>query len=135
MTVTDKDIEEVIGCFVDVANETGVLGEIAKQYSEQRSLAIRIEGSSVKTGFILKDGRIANLREADKPTVLTTINRNVFWKIINTEDPRVAKMMIYNAVFCDENIKMTPPPGIGGGALHLENLILIFEQITRVIGG
>lgn len=135
MTVTDKDIEEVIECFVDVANETGVLVEIAKQYTDQRSLAIRIDGSQVKTGFILKNGQIANLREADKPTVLTTINRNVFWRIINSDNPAVAKALIYSSVFCDESIKMVPPPGVGGGALHLENLILIFEQITKVIGG
>jgi hypothetical protein len=135
MGVTDKDIAEVLTCFIDVANTTGALKTVTEQYKDERSLALSIEGSAVKTGFILKDGEIAYLQDKDLPTVTVVLDRNTFWKIINADNPSVAKGMIYNAVFLDETLKMVPPPGIGGGLLHFTNLVTIFEQITRIIGG
>ena len=135
MAVTDKDISEVIGCFVEVANATGALQAVTEQYKDNRSMALVIEDSAVTTGFILKDGGIALMGGTEKPTVAVFVNRNTFWKIINAENSRAAKTMIYNAVFLEESLRMVPPPGIGGGALHFANLVQIFEQITKIIGG
>jgi hypothetical protein len=135
MGVTDSDIAAVIGCFIDVANTTGALKGITEQYKDNRSLGLMIEGSAVKTGFILQNGEIAYLKGDDRPTVLVILDRNTFWRVINTESAPMAKSLIYQAVFLEETLKMVPPPGIGGGALHLTNLVTIFEQIHKVIGG
>lgn len=131
MTVKDEDIREVISLFIQVANDTGVLGDIAKSYRDHRSMGIRITDAGVRTGFVLREGKIVSMVDSDKPTVIVAIPKDVFWRIINADNPVEAKTLIYNGVFCDDTISMTPPPGMQGGALHLENLVLIFEKIVQ----
>jgi len=132
VTVKDEDIREVINLFIQVANDTGILGDIAKSYRDNRSMGIRITDAGVRTGFMLKDGKIVPMLASDKPTVIVAIPKDIFWRIINADNPVAAKTLIYNGVFCDDTISMTPPPGMQGGALHFENLVLIFEKIMQV---
>ncbi len=131
MTVKDDDIREVISLFIQVANDTGVLGDVAKSYRDNRSMGIRITDAGVRTGFMLKDGKIVPMQATDKPTVIVAIPKDTFWRIINADNPVEAKTLIYNGVFCDDTISMNPPPGMQGGALHFENLVLIFEKIVQ----
>lgn len=132
MSVKDEDVREVIDLFVQVANDTGILTSIAQSYRNDRSLGIRITDAGVKTGFMLQEGRIVLMSATDRPTVIVAIPKDVFWRVINAESPVAAKALIYNGVFCDDTISMNPPPGAQGGALHLENLVLIFERIMKV---
>lgn len=132
MTVKDEDIREVINLFIQVANDTGILGDIAKSYRDNRSMGIRITDAGVRIGFMLKDGQIVSMLASDKPTVIVAIPKDTFWRIINADNPVAAKTLIYNGVFCDDTISMNPGPGAQGGALHLENLVLIFEKIMQV---
>lgn len=133
--ITDEDIRDVTEAFVQIANKTGMLEDIMKDYQDKRSLAIKIMGSRFKTGFIFKDGRIRMLSDLDTPTVTVTMDKDMYWNIINSESSGIARARIFTAVFTEESIIVDPPPGVSGGALHIENVIKVFNSISKTVMG
>ena len=133
--ITDEDIRDVTEAFVQIANKTGMLEEVMSDYQDKRSLAIKIMGSRFKTGFIFKDGRIRMLSDLDTPTVTVTMDKDMYWNIINSESSGIARARIFTAVFTEESIIVEPPPGVSGGALHIENVIKVFNSISKTVMG
>lgn len=133
--ITDEDIRDVTEAFVQIANKTGMLEDIMKDYQDKRSLAIKIMGSRFKTGFIFKEGRIRMLSDLDTPTVTVTMDKDMYWNIINSESSGIARARIFTAVFTEESIIVDPPPGVSGGALHIENVIKVFNSISKTVMG
>ncbi|MFH0904239.1 MAG: hypothetical protein V1854_03515 [Methanobacteriota archaeon] len=133
--ITDEDIRDVTEAFVQIANKTGMLEDIMKDYQDKRSLAIKIMGSRFKTGFIFKDGRIRMLSDIDTPTVTVSMDKDMYWNIINSESSGIARARIFTAVFTEESIIVDPPPGVSGGALHIENVIKVFNSISKTVMG
>lgn len=133
--IADEDIRDVTEAFVQIANKTGMLEEIMRDYQDKRSLAIKIMGSRFKTGFIFKDGRIRMLSDIDTPTVTVTMDKDMYWDIINSESSGIARARIFTAVFTEESIIVDPPPGVSGGALHIENVIKVFNSISKTVMG
>lgn len=133
--IADEDIRDVTEAFVQIANKTGMLEDIMKDYQDKRSLAIRIMGSRFKTGFIFKEGRIRMLSDLDTPTVTVTMDKEMYWLIINSESSGIARARIFTAIFTEESITVDPPPGVSGGALHIENVIKVFNSIAKTVMG
>uniref|UniRef100_A0A6M3JXW0 Uncharacterized protein n=1 Tax=viral metagenome TaxID=1070528 RepID=A0A6M3JXW0_9ZZZZ len=133
--ITDEDIRDVTEAFVQIANKTGMLEEVMSDYQDKRSLAIKIMGSRFKTGFIFKEGRIRMLSDLDTPTVTVTMDKDMYWNIINSESSGIARARIFTAVFTEESIIVDPPPGVSGGALHIENVIKVFNSISKTVMG
>lgn len=133
--ITDEDIRDVTDAFVQIANKTGMLDEVMKDYRDKRSLAIRIAGSRYKTGFIFKDGKIKMLSDIDTPTVTVSMDKDMYWTIINSENSGIARARIFTAIFTEESIIVEPPPGMAGGALHIENVIKVFNSIAKTAMG
>ena len=133
--ITDEDIRDVTEAFVQIANKTGMLEDIMKDYQDKRSLAIKIMGSRFKTGFIFKDGKIRMLSDLDTPTVTVSMDKDMYWNIINSESSGIARARIFTAVFTEESIIVEPPPGVSGGALHIENVIKVFNSISKTVMG
>lgn len=133
--IMDEDIRDVTEAFVQIANKTGMLEEIMRDYQDKRSLAIKILGSRFKTGFIFKDGRIRMLSDLDTPTVTVSMDKDMYWNIINSESSGIARARIFTAVFTEESIIVDPPPGVSGGALHIENVIKVFNSISKTVMG
>lgn len=133
--IADEDIRDVTEAFVQIANKTGMLEDIMKDYQDKRSLAIKILGSRFKTGFIFKDGRIRMLSDIDTPTVTVSMDKDMYWNIINSESSGIARARIFTAVFTEESIIVDPPPGVSGGALHIENVIKVFNSISKTVMG
>uniref|UniRef100_A0A6M3M6I3 Uncharacterized protein n=1 Tax=viral metagenome TaxID=1070528 RepID=A0A6M3M6I3_9ZZZZ len=133
--ITDEDIRDVTEAFVQIANKTGMLEEVMSDYQDKRSLAIKIMGSRFKTGFIFKDGRIRMLSDLDTPTVAVSMDKDMYWNIINSESSGIARARIFTAVFTEESIIVEPPPGVSGGALHIENVIKVFNSISKTVMG
>jgi len=133
--IADEDIRDVTEAFVQIANKTGMLENIMKDYQDKRSLAIRIMGSRFKTGFIFKEGRIRMLSDLDTPTVTVTMDKEMYWNIINSESSGIARARIFTAIFTEESVTVDPPPGVSGGALHIENVIKVFTYIAKTVMG
>jgi hypothetical protein len=133
--IADEDIRDVTEAFVQIANKTGMLEDIMKDYQDKRSLAIRIMGSRFKTGFIFKEGRIRMLSDVDTPTVTVTMDKEMYWNIINSESSGIARARIFTAIFTEESVTVDPPPGVSGGALHIENVIKVFNSIAKTVMG
>lgn len=133
--IADEDIRDVTEAFVQIANKTGMLEDIMKDYQDKRSLAIRIMGSRFKTGFIFKEGRIRMLTDLDTPTVTVTMDKEMYWNIINSESSGIARARIFTAIFTEESVTVDPPPGVSGGALHIENVIKVFNSIAKTVMG
>lgn len=133
--ITDEDIRDVTEAFVQIANKTGMLEDIMKDYRDKRSLAIKIMGSRFKTGFIFKEGRIRMLSDLDTPTVTVAMDKDMYWNIINSESSGIARARIFTAIFTEETISVDPPPGVSGGALHIENVIKVFDSISKTVMG
>jgi len=133
--ITDEDIRDVTEAFVQIANKTGMLEDIMKDYQDKRSLAIKIMGSRYKTGFIFKDGKIRMLSDLDTPTVTVSMDKDMYWNIINSESSGIARARIFTAIFTEETISVDPPPGLSGGALHIENVIKVFNSISKTVMG
>jgi len=133
--IADEDIRDVTEAFVQIANKTGMLEDIMKDYQDKRSLAIRIMGSRFKTGFIFKEGRIRMLSDLDTPTVTVMMDKEMYWNIINSESSGIARARIFTAIFTEESVTVDPPPGVSGGALHIENVIKVFTYIAKTVMG
>lgn len=133
--ITDEDIRDVTEAFVQISNKTGQLSDIMKDYQDKRSLAIKIIGSRYKTGFIFKDGKIRMLSDLDTPTVTVSMDKDMYWNIINSESSGIARARIFTAIFTEETIYVDPPPGVSGGALHIENVIKVFNSIAKTVMG
>ena len=133
--IADEDIRDVTDAFVQIANKNGMLEDVMKDYQDKRSLAIRIMGSRFKTGFIFKDGKIRMLSDLDTPTVVVTMDKDMYWNIINSESSGIARAMIFTGIFTEESITVEPPPGVSGGALHIENVIKVFNIIAKTVMG
>ncbi len=133
--IADEDIRDVTEAFVQIANKNGVLDDVMTDYIGKRSLAIKILGSRFKTGFIFKEGRIRMLSDLDAPTVTVTMDKDMYWNIINSESSGIARARIYTAIFTEESVTVDPPPGVSGGALHIENVIKVFNQIAKTVMG
>ncbi len=133
--ITDEDIRDVTEAFVQIANKTGMLEDIMKDYRDKRSLAVKIMGSRFKTGFIFKEGRIRMLSDLDTPTVTVAMDKDMYWNIINSESSGIARARIFTAIFTEETISVDPPPGVSGGALHIENVIKVFNSISKTVMG
>jgi len=132
--ISDNDVTEITQAFVQIANEEGKLTHIVEQY-RSRSLAIRILGTHIRTGFIIKEGKIQMLNELDRPTITVTMDKITYWDVINSTDAKLARAKIYTAVFTEEGITMDPPPGTQGGALHLQNVMAVFSQLSQIVMG
>lgn len=133
--ITDENIRDVTEAFVQIANKTGSLDEIMKAYQDKRSMAIKITGSRFRTGLMFKDGKLRILSDIDTPTVTVTMDKEMYWNIINAESAGLARAMIYTAIFTEESIIVEPPPGVSGGALHIENVIKVFNLIAKTVIG
>jgi len=133
--ITDSDIKEITECFVEVVNKTDELGSIAKSYKDDRSLAMQIAGTKIDTGFIIDDGKLRMLKLVDKPTVRVVMDKNVYWDILNSSNSGLARAKIFTCIFTEESIKVYPPPGVGGGMLHIENIVQIFDIIAKQVMG
>lgn len=129
--ITDNDINELTECFVEIVNKTGELETITQSYKDKRSLAIQIVGTKINTGFIIDDGELRMLDGVDKPTIKVTMDKNTYWDILNSPSSGLARAKIFTCVFTEESITVSPPPGIGGGMLHIENVVKIFSIIAK----
>lgn len=133
--ITDEDIKEITECFVEIVNNTGELEEITKNYNDERSLAIKIAGSEISTGFIIDNRKLRMLETVDKPTVEVVMDKNTYWDILNSTNSGLARAKIFTCVFTEESIMVTPPPGANGGMLHIENVVQIFDIIAKQVMG
>jgi len=131
--IQDSDIKRLTELFVEIGNRDGGLNRIFEQYRDSRSLAIRITDSKYQTGFIFRDGRIHLLTVLDKPTVTISMDKLTYWNIATASTVQEARARIFAGVFTNETIRIDPPPGIGGGVLHVQNLVRIFTQIAKVV--
>jgi len=59
----------------------------------------------------------------------------MYWNIINSESSGIARARIFTAIFTEESITVDPPPGVSGGALHIENVIKVFTYIAKTVMG
>lgn len=134
--ITDDDIKEITECFVEIVNKTGELETITRSYKDKRSLAIQIVGTMISTGFIIDDGKLRMLNDGvDKPTIKVTMDKNTYWGVLNSTNSGLARAKIFTGVFTEESIMVSPLPGIGGGMLHIENVIQIFDIIAKQVMG
>ena len=131
--ITDDDITEITECFVEIVNKTGELKTITQNYKDERSLAIQITGTKINTGFIIDDGKLRMLENVDKPTVKVAMNKNTYWDILNSTDSGLARAKIFTCIFTEESIAVSPPPGLDGGMLHIENVVNIFNIIAKQV--
>jgi hypothetical protein len=151
--ISDEDIEEIVGLFIEVANATDALDEVMKDYQD-RSLGIKIWDSRYNTGLILQNGRLRALKTLDRPTCVVTIDKNTFWKVLNldkraVEQPgdkdlppdkrqqvihnrlaELRRLTIYTAFFTERTIDLSSEDG--DIQIHSENLIKIFSKIAEV---
>jgi len=132
--ITDDDLKEITECFVEIVNKTGELETIAQNYTDH-SLAIQITGAKVNAGFIIDNGKLRLLDVVDKPTIKVTMDKNTYWDILNSKSSGLARAKIFTCVFTEESITVSPPPGIGGGMLHVENVVKIFGIIAKQVMG
>jgi len=133
--ITDNDINQITECFVEIVNKTGELEAIAQSYNDKRSLGVQITGTKINTGFFIDNGKIRMLNGVDKPTVKVTMDKNTYWDILNSKSSGLARAKIFTCVFTEESITVVPPPGIGGGMLHVENVVKIFGIIAKQVMG
>lgn len=131
--IADDDIMEITKCFVEIVNKTGELKTITQNYKDERSLAIQIAGTKINTGFIIDDGKLRMLEKVDKPTLTVTMDKNTYWDILNSTDPGSTRAKIFTCIFTEESIVVSPPPGLGGGMLHIENVVNIFDIIAKQV--
>lgn len=133
--ISDDDIRQVTEAFVTIANKSGLVDRIISDCAGH-SLAFKIIGSRIKTGFIIYNGKIKMLSELDRPEVTVTIGKDKYWDIINSDDVGTAKAKFYLGIFTEESIAFDPPPGVSGGALKMENVISVLSTVTEcVLGG
>lgn len=132
--ITDNDVKEVVTAFVDIANSTDVMKEITRNYETGgRSLGIRIVGGSkFKTGLLFKDGELKLMSALDEPTVIATLEKITFWNIINAKTAEIAKIQIISALYTEQTLFMDPPIG-EGGELHFENVLKIFQAVSKEV--
>ncbi|MBU0847150.1 hypothetical protein KKH23_08160, partial [Patescibacteria group bacterium] len=71
----------------------------------------------------------------DEPTIKVTMDKNTYWDILNSTNSGLARAKIFTGVFTEESIMVSPLPGIGGGMLHIENVIQIFDIIAKQVMG
>lgn len=133
--ITDDDITAVVDSFITIANENHALDHLLSQYHSNRTLGVRVVGTKFKSGFMFKNSRLQRLSDIDKPTVTVTMDKNIFWHIINSESAKIAKLKVYHAIFSEETVLVEPPPGIESGALHLENIMQVFGAISEMVMG
>jgi hypothetical protein len=128
--ITDEDIKEIMNLFIGVANDTGALDEVVKDYQD-RSLSIRIHDSAYNTGLIIQQGKIRALMTLDRPTCAISIDKNTFWKILNIDSPDLQRIAIYTAFYTERTIGLNSQDG--DIQIHAENLIKIFTNISKVV--
>jgi len=133
--IKDEDIIEVTEAFIGIANEGGALEDILRQYQSGKSLAIKITGTRINTGLIIKNGKLHMLSHLDSPTVVVTMDKNLYWDIINAPSAAVARTKLWVGVYTEERILMDPPPGAHGGALHMQNLMKFFSEVSTIVMG
>jgi len=134
--ITDADIRTVIDAFVAIANDTSALVEVLNTARIKRSLGVRILGTSSNEGFIIEGGKIRRLHRLDNPTVTVTTDKATFWYIINSPSAKVARLRAYQGIFSEETVHVDPPPGVEGGALHIEGLLMLFGLVAEsAMGG
>ncbi len=133
--ITDEDIKSVTEAFIQIANKTGSLEEVMNDYRDKRSMAVKIIGSKFRSGFIFKDGKVRMLNDLDKPTVTVIMDKEMYWNIINSESWGLAQARAVTAIYTEETITFDPPPGVGGGALHIKNVLKVFEYMFKVVTG
>ncbi len=128
--ISDQDMDELVGLFVDVANRTGVLSDVTNDY-QRRSLGITIYDSSYNTGLMISNGKIAMLRTLDRPTCVVSIDKKTFWRLLNVNDIELQRIAIYKAFYTERSLNLASSDG--DTQIHAENLIKIFTNITRVM--
>lgn len=131
--ITDDDIKDITKCFVEIVNKTGELETITKSYKGERSLSVQITGTKINTGFIIDSEKLRMLEKIDKPTIEITMDKNTYWDILNSTDPGLARVKIFTCIFTEESITVSPPPGLGGGMVHIENVINVFDIIAKQV--
>jgi len=135
VTLTDRDLKEIIEAFVDVVNNDDCLQEVLDTYRGDQSLGIHITGSNLKTGIIASGGRLRVLTTLDHPTIMISMGGAIFWDIINSKTGNLARVKVYRGIFTDQDITVEPPPGIESGMLHIENLVAVFTRFAKVVMG
>ncbi len=128
--ITDKNMDDLIKMFVDVANSTNALDEVTDNY-QNRSLGIKIHNSPYHTGLMVQNGKIAMLRTLDRPTCLVTVDKELFWKLLNMHDLELQRIAIYKAFYTERRLDISS--GDGDIQIHAENLIKIFTNIAEVM--
>jgi len=128
--ITDKNMDDLVKIFVDVANRTDALDEVTDDY-RNRSLGIKIHDSSYHTGLMVQNGKINMLRTLDRPTCLVTVDKDTFWKLLNIDDLELQRIAIYKAFYTERRLEISS--GDGDIQIHAENLIKIFTKIAEVM--
>lgn len=131
--ITDDDIRNVTYAFIQIANKTGELEEVMNDYKDKKSLAVMIIDSEFRGGFILADGKVRMVNDLDKPTVTVKMNKKMYWNIINSASWGLAHARVVTAIYTEESIVFDPPPGVGGGALHIKNVLKVFEYMFKIV--
>lgn len=132
--ISDKDIKDVVLSFVEIANLSGALDGVTKQYpTGGRSLAIKVIGNSrFTTGFIIRNGKIESMVDGEKATVTATFEKTTFWNVINSQTSEIAEIALRTALFTEQTIGIDPPIGMGA-ELHFENILKIFDGVAKVV--
>ncbi len=126
--ISDENIKEIVGLFIEVANGTDALADVVKDYMD-RSLGIRIYDSKYSTGIMFDRGKLRSLKTLDRPTCIVTMDKNTFWKILNIGDPNLQRLAIYTAFFTERTLELNSQDG--DIQIHSENLIKIFSKIAE----
>ena len=134
--ITNKDIKIVVESFVKIANKTGVVRELIDKHDIMgRSLGIQIVGdSNFKTGFIIKNGDLSLMGTLDEPTVTFIFQKLTFWNMMNAQNPELAKMTLFNALYTDQTLTIDPPIG-RGAEVHFENILKVIGVIGEQVFG
>lgn len=130
--VSDSDLEELMGYFVQVANGIPELEPVLDEYHD-RSLAIRVYDSNFNKGIMFERGKIRVLQSLDRPTVTVTTNKDTFWDIVNAENAKIQQTLIFTSLFTTRTLEVNCEDQ--DTMFHLLNVNKIFKAIMEMSGG
>jgi hypothetical protein len=128
--IKDEDIKQLTELFIEAVNRTDAIKTIAEQYRD-RSMAIRIYDSKFHTGILIADGKLRSLTSLDIPTITVNIDKNTYWKVINTDNPDLQRIMLYKAFYTEQTI--TANTSDGDLLIHVENILKLFYEISKIV--
>jgi len=130
--ISDQDLVDLTELIISTANMLEAIKVIAEQYQD-RSLGIQIYGSQYATGILIEHGKLRQLNTLKKPTVVVEIDKTAYWKILNTENADVQRVMLYRGYYTDQTVRVNALDG--DVLLHMENILKLFYEISATLGG